>query len=78
MNEANAEERTMFRLLVFLSIGRLLLGSRHRRRTLWRGLLAWGMLGFLANHHFDMENMEDEIREKAEDLYAQPGNSVSV
>ena len=68
----------MFRLLVFLSIGRLLLGSRHRRRTLWRGLLAWGMLGFLANHHFDMENMEDEIREKAEDLYAQPGNSVSV
>ena len=43
----------MFRLLVFLSIGRLLLGSRHRRRTLWRGLLAWGMLGFLANHHFD-------------------------
>ena len=45
----------MLRLLGILAIGNLLLGGRHHRCSLHRGLLFGALLGYLANRDFDMD-----------------------
>ena len=56
----------MFRLLGILSLGNLLFGGRHHRRALRRGLLLGALLGYFANRDFDMNRVQEEVRETAE------------
>ena len=56
----------MFRLLGILSLGNLLFGGRHHRRALRRGLLLGALLGYFANRDFDMNRVQEDVRETAE------------
>ncbi|MBR3333495.1 MAG: hypothetical protein IKG23_04335 [Clostridia bacterium] len=55
----------MLRLLGILSLGNLLFGGRHRRRALRRGLLLGALLGYFANRDFDMNRVQEDVRETA-------------
>ena len=55
----------MFRLLGILSLGHLLFGGRHHRRALRRGLLLGALLGYFANRDFDMNRVQEDVRETA-------------
>ena len=56
----------MLRLLGILSLGNLLFGGRHHGRMLRRGLLFGALFGFLAHNDFDMNRVEEDIRNTAE------------
>ena len=55
----------MLRLLGILSSGNLLFGGRHTRRALRRGLLLGALLGYFANRDFDMNRVQEDVRETA-------------
>ena len=55
----------MLRLLGILSLGHLLSGGRHHGRALRRGLLFGALLGYFANRDFDMNRVQEEVRETA-------------
>ena len=55
----------MFRLLGILTVGNLLFGGGHHRRSLRRGLLFGALLGYLANKDFDMDRVQKEARDAA-------------
>jgi hypothetical protein len=55
----------MLRLLGLLSLGNLLFGGRHHRRMLRRGLFFGAILGYLAHKDFDMEQVEEDVRNAA-------------
>ena len=55
----------MLRLLGILAIGNLLLGGRHHRRSLHRGLLFGALLGYLANRDFDMDRVRRDAGKAA-------------
>ena len=65
----------MLRLLGILSLGNLLLGRRHHRRALRRGVLLGALLGYLANRDFDMNRVQEDVRETARtgELSGKPG-----
>ena len=56
----------MLRLLGILSLGNLLFGGRHHRRALRRGLLLGALLGYAANRDFDLNRVQEDVRETAE------------
>lgn len=56
----------MLRLLGILSLGNLLFGGRHHGRMLRRGLLFGALFGFFAHNDFDMNRVEEDIRNTAE------------
>ena len=55
----------MLRLLGILSLGNLLFGGHHHRRALRRGLLLGALLGYFANRDFDMNRVQEDVRETA-------------
>ena len=55
----------MLRLLGILSLGHLLFGGRHHCRALRRGLLLGALLGYFANRDFDMNRVQEDVRETA-------------
>ena len=55
----------MLRLLGILSLGNLLLGGQHHRRALRRGVLLGALLGYFANRDFDMNRVQEDVRETA-------------
>ena len=55
----------MLRLLGILSLGNLLFGGRRHRRALRRGLLLGALLGYFANRDFDMNRVQEDVRETA-------------
>ncbi len=57
----------MFRLLGILTLSELLLGGRHRRHSLGRGLLFGALLGYLANRDFDMDRVKRDAGKAAKE-----------
>ena len=55
----------MLRLLGILSLGNLLFGGRHHHRALRRGLLFGVLLGWLSHRDFDMDRVQEDVRETA-------------
>lgn len=55
----------MLRLLGILTIGNILFGGRHHRRSMRRGLMLGALLGYLANRDFDAGRVRRDARETA-------------